>query len=185
MARFKTYLKPVCSKIQTAAWRSKQIWYLDGKRNECEKYQRSAIELITQQPCLKTQMRIHNSLNIMKKCIRPMSTNDGFEWTENFDGVLTHHNSQIFVNLKFVCSAGGSQTRSLREVYHFIRAQSNYISTSQCRNTYFVNILEGDASAIVKDKFNYIFTNSSHNTKSKIFIGDMVQFKKFWRKTFS
>lgn len=184
MTRFKLKPNLVCSKIQTADWRAKQVWYQGGKHNECEKYQRSIVELITTQPCLKTQVRIHTSLHIMKKCIRPMSASDGFEWTENFDGVLKYNKAQIFVNLKFVCSAGGAQTRTLREVYHFVRAQANYISTSGCRNTYFVNILEGDACAAVQDKYKYILANNMSNTNSNIFVGDMAAFSAFWRKKF-
>jgi hypothetical protein len=181
MTRIRPILKPVFAKTQTAAWRAAQTWYHGGRRNECEQYQRTLIETITGQLCLKTHMRINASSHVLKKCISPMRFKDGFDWTENFDGVLQHNDATIFVNLKFVCSAGGAQTRTLREVYHFIRAQANHISTLQSCNTYFVNILEGDACAVAQNKFKFALKPSCRATRKQIFVGDMAAFTVFWR----
>ena len=45
------------------------------------------------------------------------------EWSENFDGKIINRSNIFYFNLKFVCDCGGSQTRTLREVYHFIKYQ--------------------------------------------------------------
>ena len=36
----------VKSSLQTKNWRKSQAWYINGKTNECEKYQRTIIETI-------------------------------------------------------------------------------------------------------------------------------------------
>lgn len=56
-----------------------------------------------------------------------MSNNNGYEWTENFDGLIMKNFSKYYFNLKFVCDVGGAQTRTLREVYHFIKHQMEYL----------------------------------------------------------
>ncbi len=65
-----------------------------------------------------------------------------FEWTENFDGCQEN----IYFNLKMVCGTGGAQTRTLREVYHFILTQLKYLEKEPNSNIYFVNILDGEES---------------------------------------
>ena len=47
------------SEIQTKNWRKNQNWYRGGKHNECELYQRSLIEKITQTKCNKSDKRIN------------------------------------------------------------------------------------------------------------------------------
>ena len=44
----------------------------------------------------------------------------------------------MYINFKMICDRGGSQTRSLREVYHFITTQLNYLKQNinkQCKKT--------------------------------------------------
>lgn len=41
-----------------------------------------------------------------------------YEFSENFDFVIENNNNIVLFNLKFICSQGGAQTRSLKEVYH-------------------------------------------------------------------
>ena len=43
-----------------------------------------------------------------------------------------------------ICGSGGSQTRTLREVYHFISAQQRYLEQELSFKIIFVNILDGD-----------------------------------------
>ena len=75
---------------------------------------------------LKTDIiRISNSIDIL-------NNKNGFEFTEDFDGKVimkTHNkiNITIYFNLKFCCDAGGAQTRTLREVYHFIKCQIIFV----------------------------------------------------------
>ncbi len=103
------------SNNQTKEWRCNQPWYLNGKHNECEKYQISLIEEITGVKVNKTNKRINlitNKLEDVKKKINIL------EWTENFDGYQLNNGKTICYNLKMICGSGGCQTRALREVYH-------------------------------------------------------------------
>ncbi len=36
---------------------------------------------------------------------------------KNFDGKIIKNNNIYYFNLKFICDTGGSQTRTLREIY--------------------------------------------------------------------
>ena len=67
---------------------------------------------------------------------------------------------------------GGSQTRSLREVYHFITTQLNYLK----QNILFINILDGDESYRNMDKFKYLLSKPDYLTIKNIFVGDMKTF---------
>ena len=120
----------------------------------------------------------------------PLKFKDGFEYTENFDGVITIINNDItnkyYFNFKFVCEVGGSQTRTLREVYHFIKAMIFCLKT-QTTKTYFINILDGQFCKIHKDKYKYINEAFSDNVEllelinKYIFIGDMHDFCNWWK----
>ena len=176
-------IPPQCepSSIQTKDWRKKQRWYLDGKRNECELYQRNKIEEITGLKCAKTSERINIYTYEMRPYTNPMVSNDGFEWSEDFDGKIIRGNSIVFVNLKMVCDSGGAQTRSLREVYHFIYSQIQYIHNNpQATNVYFVNILDGNESHKHQSKYTYLLNkmsekkNQTHPAFSK-FAGEATE----------
>ena len=78
-----------------------------------------------------------------------------------------------YFNLKFVCDTGGMQTRTLREVYHFIKYQINYLIKTECKNIYFINILDGDTSFHNYSKYD-------NNIQKFIFIGSMCDFQKFY-----
>ena len=81
-----------------------------------------------------------------------------------------------------VCSRGGAQTRSLREVYHFINAQLNYLITNK-NNVFFVNILDGDEAHRNIEKFMYLITKPLYkNNINNIFVGSMKKFQS-WLKT--
>jgi hypothetical protein len=115
------------SKLQTKDWRKSQEWYENGKKNECEKYQISLIKRIINANLSKTDERIYNiDYNIVIKK-NPLLEIDGYEYTENFDGKHVLNNNIYYYNLKFVCDKGGSQTRTLREVYAFIKSQLEHL----------------------------------------------------------
>ena len=85
-----------------------------------------------------------------------------------------------------ICAAGGAQTRSLREIYTFIRCQLEYLLKNKNNNmntkTYFINILDGDQGYKNRDKFNYLYSKSQYNQiKKNIFIGDLKEFE-IWYK---
>ena len=166
------------SQLQTKLWRNSQPWYKEEKKNECELYQRNLIELITQSKCNKTNLRINIELNDIINCTQPMTRYDAFDWTEDFDGEQIYYNNiTLYYNLKMVIGDGGAQTRSLREVSHFIRAQLEYNIKHIDNPKYFVNILDGDTSYKLLDKFNYIINNDKYKyVKNFIYIGDMYNF---------
>lgn len=71
--------------------------------------------------------------------------------------------NKIYFNLKFVCDSGGAQTRTLREVYHFIESQMRYLINSNTDNVYFINILDGIRLIIIL--INLDFWKEKKNTK--------------------
>ena len=169
---------------QTKAWRKMQSWYDNGKRNECEKIQRTQIEKITDMPCPKTNaLRINMVTNELVKMNCPSRQLNFFDYTEDFDGRQQIRNNTLLYNLKMVCDTGGAQTRTLREVAHFIRAQIAYAEKAadtealEMSNTYFVNILEGDTSYKYRDHFKHLLDKKS--VKNIIFIGDLFEFQ-YW-----
>ena len=60
------------SYYQTKNWRKHQEWYMNGKANECEKYQIYYIQKIIMESITKT-------IEIINKRT-PNVYNDGFEW---------------------------------------------------------------------------------------------------------
>lgn len=168
------------SRYQTKAWRKSRKWYSTGKSNECEIYQIKMIERITKLKIIKTFDRIHmKTLTIVEKK-NPLKDIDGFEYTENFDGVHHINNKKVYYNLKFVCDAGGAQTRSLREVYHFLKCQLKVLLLSN-DNTFFINILDGDTSYKSMNKYKYLIDSPEYvKVKKNIFIGDLAMFQSYW-----
>ena len=165
------------SKYQTKSWRNSQIWYKDGKHNECELYQREKIEKITKQKCPKTNERINMDKNDIISETRPMKRDDAFDWTEDFDGKQIYNTSSLYYNLKMVVGTGGAQTRSLREVAHFIRSQLNYNKSHIHNPKYFVNILDGDESCKLIDKYKNIVNKPEYkHVKNFVYIGDTYGF---------
>jgi hypothetical protein len=176
--------KITSSALQSKEWRKQSNWYIDGKHNECEIYQRKLVEKITNTACVKTNARLNIFTNELSEVAFPMKQTTGFEWSENFDGVIQNKNQTYYVNLKMICEKGGAQTRSLREVYHFIHSQLGYLRMQKManHNTYFVNILDGDMSYKYIDKFYYLLENSLNKKKQKfVFVGDMAEFNNWWK----
>ena len=85
------------SSIQTKLWRQQQLWYKNGKHNECELYQKPLIEKITQKKLEKSNERLHTQQYDMNEVNRPMKNIDGLEWTENFDGYIFDKALNVFV----------------------------------------------------------------------------------------
>jgi len=134
----------ISSELQTKNWRKNQSWYQNGRKNECEKYQLKKLEsLIDQKIICKSNLRLNFRTLRLELCKNPLNHKFGFDYTEDLDGHWTINNIDMYLNLKFICDSGGAQTRSIREVYHFIRLQFEYLlSNPGC----FVNILDGDTS---------------------------------------
>lgn len=168
---FKKKITP--SKLQTKEWRNSQSWYHGGKKNECELYQRDKIEQITERPCLKTNERINIEKNDIIVEAKPMKRIDAFDWTEDFDGKQNTSKYRIYYNLKMVVGSGGAQTRTLREVAHFITAQLEYNVSHMNNLAYFVNILDGDQSFKLSKQFGSILNKKKYKyVKNFVYIGD-------------
>ena len=170
----------VQSRYQTKNWRKNCKWYNNGKSNECEKYQIEIIERLISIKLEKTDDRLDIE-NIEIKNIRcPLTNENGFDFTENFDGVINRNGKKLYFNLKFICDSGGSQTRSLREVYHFIKCQMEYlVKYAKNNDILFFNILDGDTSYKSMGKFNYLLNKERYyDIKDNIFVGSLYDFNK-------
>lgn len=49
----------ISSQLQTKNWRKEQDWYINGKSNECEKFQKQIIKAITNNELNKTSFRFN------------------------------------------------------------------------------------------------------------------------------
>lgn len=172
----KNFLIPL-SYYQTKQWR--RNWYINGKSNECEKYQIYLIEKIIKEKLNKTNDRINMETNEIINKKNPNVNDDGYEWIENFDGKLVKNNNIYYFNLKFVCDNGGAQTRTLREVYHFIKYQLEYLVKFKINNVYFINILDGNTCYNNMNKYKYLINKEKYkNVNKNIFIGSLYDFQK-------
>lgn len=168
----------ISSDKQSKDWRRQQEWYINGKKNECEIYQRNIVEKIIGKKILKTNKRFNKEKNTFEDIYNPNTRDDGFEWTEDMDGECYYSGMNHFYNFKMICDKGGAQTRSLREVYDFIRSQLNWLLENTEKPVIFINILDGDESFRHKNKFNYLKDNKKYESiKDRIFIGDLYEFQ--------
>lgn len=166
------------SENQTKVWRQTQSWYKNGKSNECELFQRNIVENITKLKCSKSNIRLNTDTLAFEDKKYPMKDIDGFDWTEDFDGYQETNNLKLYMNFKMICDKGGSQTRTLREVYHFVKTQLEYLLLHpEIKDTYFMNILDGDESFRNMDKFKYLLSKEKYAlVKDYIFVGNMEEF---------
>lgn len=170
---------------QTKNWRKAQSWYIDGKHNECELFQRKQLETMLGVECAKTNMRFNTETCELQNMTRPLDHENGFEWTEDFDGLSVVNDKKFYFNLKFICDAGGAQTRSLREVYHFVKCQLEYLRLhshdTDAESVYFINILDGNNSMKHLAKFKYLIEKQLYaDISNNIFIGDMFTFNQWY-----
>ena len=146
-----------------------------------ERFQRQMIEKGTGIRCPKTKMRINLRTNTMKEIAHPNKADDGFDYSEDFDGKQTIKTNDIYLNLKMIVGTGGVQTRSLREVYAFVEGQLGVCETKD--NVYFANILDGDVAHSVLSKFAYLL--SKHEAvKKRVYVGDLKGYFEWLKATF-
>lgn len=181
----KKYILIPSAYYQTKQWRKNRKWYKTGKSNECEKYQIEMLSGLNKlknkdlnlQMC-KTNDRINITTYEIKNIKNPYISEDGYEWSENFDIKVINDNTYYY-NLKFICDKGGSQTRSLKLVYDFIRYQLEHILKYNYDNIYFINILDGDTSYNNMNKFRFLHNQKKYiHVKNYIFIGSLYDFQK-------
>lgn len=157
--------------------------------NRPEKYQREMIALGTGLSCPPTQVRLNWRKNTMVNYPQPMRINnkkqDGFDYTETFDGKQRFHSNTVWINLKSVVGTGGSQIRTLRECYHFIHCQLNYLrtikanhltqSTETCfDHCFFANVFDGDEASKKRKEFVYLLEDPIFvEVKNHVYVGDL------------
>lgn len=179
----------ISSKLQTKDWRKTRVWYKNGKSNECENYQKRQLKQLLGYELTKTDERFNMETNEIINKKNPMKNINCFDITEDFDGKVKYNDNLIYFNLKFCCDEGGAQTRTLREVYHFIKCQIAYIKKCIGQESriipYFVNILDGDTCYKYIDKIKYSLEKEKQKDTTiykeiikRVFIGDMDEFSK-------
>ena len=142
-----------------------------------ENYQRQTISNLTNIPCLKTNIRINLRTNKLTELCYPNKSINGFDYSENFDGIQTIKDKIIYINLKCIVGSGGSQTRSLREVYWFVQGQLNVLLQPSSSNLYFANIMDGDEASHSFSKFSYLLDLPIYSSiKHKIYVGDLKHY---------
>jgi hypothetical protein len=176
----------VSSKEQTKDWRKNQEWYINGKKNECEKEQIKCIEQFTKIKMEKTEIRLHKINFKMKNNRLTNKSNDFFYWTENFDCKFKFNNQNFYGNLKFVCDKGGAQNRTLSLVFDFIMYQLNYLLKNKTNDIFFFNILDGDGCYVYNEHFKSLLESLEYKEVLKhIFVGDMLTFSIYWSNKYS
>jgi hypothetical protein len=170
----------VHSRLQTKEWRKLQIWYKDGKHNECEKHQKKIILETTNGNGTYTPLRLNKLSFGMKKLSAGRSK---YEWSENFDLFQTKKEKKLYYNLKFICDKGGFQKRTLSETYTFIRCQLEHLIKFKKTDTYFINILDGDFAFENKEFFDYLRNKKVYkNIQKYMYIGDSFEFSNWFKK---
>ena len=146
-----------------------------GGSRKPEEYQKEQIVLGTGHPCNTTQTRINWRKNEMMENSQPMRKEDGFDYTENFDGKQVFCLNTVWINLKSVVGTGGSQTRTLRdECYPFVNAQLDYLLKSKKTDCFFANIFDGDEASSKMKMFQYLLRLPEFSTVEKyVYVGDL------------
>ena len=146
-----------------------------------EIFQRLNITKGTGVECPKTNTRINLRTNQLVEISHPNKNDNGFDFSEDFDGSQTVNNSTVYINLKCIVGAGGAQTRSLREVYWFVQGQLNHLKTT--KHTYFANIMDGDEAHSTMEKFQYLLELPEFaEVKKYVYVGDLAGYFA-WFKT--
>ena len=139
-----------------------------------EAYQRKKIIQGTNTPCIKTNTRINLETHILQDIRNPYSKENGFDYSEDFDGYQIFNNITVYINMKCVVGTGGAQTRTMRDVYIFIKGQLDVILMSNNIDLYFANILDGDVIASKMKLYEHLFKKDRYkDLRPRIYIGDL------------
>jgi hypothetical protein len=152
-----------------------------AKTTDMEKYQRKAVEKGTGIKCPKTNYRINIRKNTLEDLSHPIGQEDGFDYTEDFDGVQDTSYGIVFISFKSVVGAGGSQTRTLRECYHFAEAQLKF--SLKHRKIFFANILDGDEADKRMKQFKYLLARPEYaHTAHRVYVGHLAGYFDWFNK---
>lgn len=155
-----------------------------AKSTEHERFSRQKIVDGTGIPCPKTNIRVNLRTKVLRDIAHPNTAPDGFDYSEDFDGVQTLKDTKVYVNLKCVVGKGGAQTRSLREVYNFVDGQLNVLLKTT-EKIYFANILDGDESHESMNKFQYLLALPEFaSVKDKVYVGDLKGYFDWFKTVF-
>jgi hypothetical protein len=151
------------------------------KTSRMEKYQRHMTEQITGLQCPKSgHTRIDLERGQLTRIRTPIATYDsGLFYTEDFDGAQQVGTNTVYYNFKSIVGNGGSQTRSLREVAHFIKGQYDVLAASDTSDVYFVNILDGDVCENAMRCLRYASKNHPN-----IYVGNLHDFSTWFFRLF-
>ena len=151
-----------------------------------EQFQRQKIMEGTSLSCSKTNMRINLRTNTLHSIAHPNIHENGFDYSEDFDGIQTIHEKTFYLNFKCIVGKGGAQTRSLREVYAFVKGQLHVLQSSNQDDVYFANILDGDEAHYSMSKFIYLLSLPEfESVKNKIYVGDLKGYFEWFKKCFA
>ncbi len=162
-------------RLLTKEKRNELFGKVDGGKGSMnpEYYQRTKVIEGTNASCDKTNIRINLRTHQLIDIKSPNVKEDGYDYSENFDGVQNIGDKKIYINFKCIVGKGGSQTRSLREVYWFIESQLKVLSIT---DVYFANILDGDEAHENMDKFNYLKNLPEFaSVKNRLYVGDLFE----------
>jgi len=148
-----------------------------------EEFQRQAVIDGTGVVCPKTNVRINLRTNRLRDVSHPNTKNDGFDYSEDFDGSQSVGGNTVYVNLKCIVGKGGSQTRSLREVYWFVEGQLRTLRSVD--GVYFANILDGDEADVAMPKFDYLLRLPAYgDVRTRVYVGDLKGYFDWFRRAF-
>jgi hypothetical protein len=153
-----------------------------------ENFQRNKVIEGTGIPCPKTNTRINLRTNELKDISRPGIHDDGFDYSEDFDGyqkvmICNVMSSHIYLNFKSACTSGGGQTRTLKEVYHFIEGQLRVLNKGT-NNIYFANILDGDVCERTSRYFKYLCNLPEYrDVKDRVYVGNLCGYFDWFKNT--
>lgn len=153
-----------------------------------ENYQRQMVAYITQQKCDKTNgLRIKYEDNMFYKLKSCTNADEPlFKFTEDFDGYQQVLNKTLLYNFKLMCTTtngggGGSQTKVMRDIDRFIETQVKLLNNEVYTNYIFINILDGNlVGKHINDYKRWYSGLNNDDLQNKLFIGDMVDFVKWY-----
>ena len=132
-----------------------------------EHWQRNKIVEGTGLQCpSNTHMRFNTRTGqLEKRQMKPNNHENGFDYTEDFDGFQPILEHLLYYNLKCIVGAGGAQTSLYVRSIISLRTQLRVL----LHNDYyiFVNILDGDSAPRHMDKFQYLLNRPEYQTVRK------------------
>jgi hypothetical protein len=139
-----------------------------------ENYQRYHIVNGTGAGCTRTNMRIDLRDGTLVNMTR-LPKKEKFEYTENFDGIQLLNGKTIYINMKFVSGEGGAQTRTIQNVYSFVKGQ--LASLLKGNDVYFANVLDGDKADKSMVCFEYLLSQKEFSSiTNRVYVGDLKSY---------